>query len=149
MGTVVQAPPPGKGREQEDEQEYIFRGRQVSVPEDVTLPEFVLQGAELYADKVALVEAATGREYTYGGVARDVGRLAKALRSLGLRKGGVVVVVLPNAAVYPVVALGVMAAGGVFSGVNPLALPSEIGKQVEDAEAKLLVTDAQFYWKVR
>ncbi|XP_078443553.1 acyl-CoA synthetase 5 [Wolffia australiana] len=137
MGTVV-----------EEEEQYVFKGRSVAVPEGLTLPEFVLQGAERYADKVALVEASSGKEYTYAAVARDVARLAKALRSLGLRRGDVVVVVLPNCAVYPVVALGIMAAGGVFSGANPLALPAEIAKQVQDADAKLLVTDAQFYAKV-
>ena len=130
------------------EEEHIFRGRGVSLPDGLTLPEFVLEGAERYADKVALVEHISGKKYTYGEVARDVGRLGKALRSLGLRRGDVVVVVLPNAAVYPVVVLGIMASGGVFSGANPLALPAEISKQVRDSGAKLLVTDAQFYPKV-
>ncbi|MQL97735.1 hypothetical protein Taro_030433, partial [Colocasia esculenta] len=132
------------------EEEHVFRGHVpfVPIPDGVTLPEFVLHDAERYKDKVALVEAATGKAYTYGMVVRDVRRLARGLRALGIRKGHMVVVVLPNAAVYPVVALGIMAAGGVFSGANPLATASEIGKQVDDAEAKLVVTDAQFYHKV-
>lgn len=130
--------------------QHIFRSRfpAVPVPEGVTLPEFVLEGAEGYADNVALVEAATGASYTYGEVARDTRRFAKALRSLGLRKGHVVVVVLPNVAVYPAVALGIMAAGGVFSGANPLALPAEIRKQVEDSDAKLIVTNKLIHDKV-
>ncbi|XP_020090286.1 4-coumarate--CoA ligase-like 9 [Ananas comosus] len=131
--------------------QHIFRSRfpAVPVPEGVTLPEFVLEGAEGYADNVALVEAATGASYTYGEVARDTRRFAKALRSLGLRKGHVVVVVLPNVAVYPAVALGIMAAGGVFSGANPLALPAEIRKQVEDSDAKLIVTNKLIHDKVK
>ncbi|PKA57890.1 4-coumarate--CoA ligase-like 9 [Apostasia shenzhenica] len=134
-----------------DQKEHIFRSNYSSmpVPADVTLPEFVLSGAEQYADKVALVEAATGKSLTYGQVARETRRFAGALRSLGLRKGHVVVVALPNLALYPVVALGVMAAGGVFSGVNPLATPAEMRKQVEDSEAKLLVANDSTYEKVK
>ncbi|KAL0919883.1 hypothetical protein M5K25_012008 [Dendrobium thyrsiflorum] len=135
-------------------EEHIFRSKHpsVPVPESLTLPGFVLAGAEKYADKVALVEAggdSGGKTLTYGEVARDTRRFAWALQSFGLRKGHVVVVALPNLAIYPVVALGIMAAGGVFSGVNPLATPAEIRKQVEDSEAKLIVADASTYHKVK
>ena len=136
----------------EEEQEHIFRSRfpPVAVPDDVTVPEFVLAGAEAYADNVALVEAAPGgRSYTYGEVVRDVARFARALRSVGVRKGHVVVVALPNLAVYPVVSLGIMSAGAVFSGVNPRAIAAEIKKQVEDSEAKLVVTNEVAYDKVK
>ncbi|KAK9276022.1 hypothetical protein L1049_005553 [Liquidambar formosana] len=130
---------------------HIFRSRypSVPVPDNMTLPEFVLQDAELYTDNVAFVEAVTGKEYTYGQVIRDTRRFAKALRSLGLRKGKVVVVVLPNVAEYSIVALGIMAAGGVFSGANPAAHATEIKKQVEAADAKLIVTNGSIYEKVK
>ncbi|CAN6248077.1 unnamed protein product [Urochloa humidicola] len=138
--------------EKDEEKEHIFRSRfpPVSVPDDVTVPEFVLAGAEAYADKVALVEAAPGgRSYTYGEVTRDVARFARALRSVGIRKGHVVVVALPNLTVYPVVSLGIMSAGAVFSGVNPRAATAEIKKQVEDSEAKLVVANDVAFDKVR
>ncbi|KAB8095221.1 hypothetical protein EE612_023058 [Oryza sativa] len=137
---------------EEEEQEHVFRSRfpPVAVPDGVTVPEFVLDGAEAYADRVALVEAAAGgRSYTYGEVARDTARFARALRSVGVRKGHVVVVALPNLAVYPVVSLGIMSAGAVFSGVNPRALAAEIKKQVEDSEAKLVVANEVAFDKVK
>ena len=133
-------------------EEHIFRSRHpaVQVPDNVTLPEFVLQGSEeLYAEKVAFVEAVTGKAYSHGEVARKTRRFAGALRSLGLRKGHVVVVVLPNVAEYAIVALGIMAAGCVFSGSNPAGHVSEIKKQVEAAAARLVVTDGPNYEKVR
>ncbi|CAL1378330.1 unnamed protein product [Linum trigynum] len=131
--------------------QHIFRSEYpaVPVPDNVTLPEFVLQDAELYAEKVAFVDAFTGKSYTYSDVVRDTRRFAKALRSLGLRKKHVVVVMLPNVAEYGIVALGIMAAGGVFSGINPASHPSEIKKQVEAADAKLIVTDDVNYEKVK
>ncbi|URE09589.1 4-coumarate--CoA [Musa troglodytarum] len=133
------------------EKQLIFRSKysSVSIPEHVTLPEFVLGDAGAYADNVAVVEASTGKSYTYREVVRETSRFAKALRLLGLRKGNVVVVALPNVALYPVVALGVMAAGGVFSGVNPLAVPAEIAKQVGDSEARFIVADKLAHDKVK
>ncbi|KAL7094660.1 hypothetical protein ACP275_11G117800 [Erythranthe tilingii] len=131
--------------------EIIFKSKcpPVHVPDDVTLPEFVLSGAEPYLEKVAVVDSITGKSYTYGEVKRDVGRFSKALRSLGLRRGRVVVVLLPNVAEYATIALGIMAAGGVFSGANPSGHSSEIKKQVEAADAKLIVTDGSTYHKVK
>ncbi|XP_057768611.1 4-coumarate--CoA ligase-like 1 [Salvia miltiorrhiza] len=132
-------------------EEIIFRSKfpAVEVPKDVTLPEFVLSGIEPYLDKVAVVDSITGKGYTYREVKRDVYRFSKALRSLGLRKGRVVVVLLPNVAEYATLALGIMAAGGVFSGANPNGHASEIKSQVEAADAKLIVTDGSTYHKVK
>lgn len=138
-------------RDSVEDEEHIFRSQlpEVQVPDDITLPEFVLQNAESYADNVAFVEAVSGKAYTYREVVRDTSRFAKALSSLRLKKGQVVIVVLPNVAEYAIVALGIMAAGGVFSGVNPAAHISEIKKQVEVADAKLVVTNSSSFEKVK
>ncbi|CAM8908223.1 unnamed protein product [Rhodiola kirilowii] len=134
---------------QEDEHVFGSRFPPAPIPSDITLPDFVLQDAEGYAEKVAFVEAVTGKQCTYSQVVRDTRRFAKALRSLGLRKGNVVIVVLPNVAEYAIVALGIMAAGGIFSGANPASLAVEIKKQVEAADAKLIVTSGSIYRKVK
>ncbi|KAL8224522.1 hypothetical protein R6Q57_019997 [Mikania cordata] len=133
------------------DEEIVFRSRYpcVPIPDNLTLPEFVLKDAELYANNVAFVDAVTKRSYTYGEVVRDVARFSKALRSLGLRTDHVVVVVLPNVVEYAIVALGIMAAGGVFSGANPSSHSSEIKKQVDLAEARLIVTNDHTYEKVK
>ncbi|KAK6930807.1 AMP-binding enzyme, C-terminal domain [Dillenia turbinata] len=109
------------------EDEHIFRSRfpSVPVPDDLTLPDFVLQDVELYSGKVAFVDAMTRKEYNYGQVSSDIRRFAKALRSLGLGKGDVVVVVLPNVAEYAIVALGIMAAGGMKSMHLPVIVVDE------------------------
>lgn len=129
----------GSFTEMQMQEEFIFRSPHsgvVPVPENVTLPEFVLQNSESYADKVAFVEVGSRKEITHGQVARDTERFAKALRSLGVRKGHVVIVVLPNVAEYAIIALGIMAAGAVFSGANPAAHVSEIKKQAQSSDAK-------------
>ncbi|KAL4573787.1 hypothetical protein LXL04_020604 [Taraxacum kok-saghyz] len=131
------------------EEEIIFRSRYPPVPiPDLLLPDFVLKDAESYADNVAFIDAATKKSYTYGDVVRDVRRSSKALRSLGMRTGHVIVVVLPNIVEYGIVALGIMGGGGVFSGANPSSHSSEIKKQVELAGATLIITDDKTYNKV-
>ncbi|XP_039036628.1 4-coumarate--CoA ligase-like 1 [Hibiscus syriacus] len=50
---------------------------------------------------------------------------------------------------YGIVALGIMACGVVFSGVNPVLHPSEIMKQANAANAKLIVTNGPNYEKVK
>ncbi|KAK8655588.1 hypothetical protein V6N13_108162 [Hibiscus sabdariffa] len=147
----MESPTPTPMQHSEDDDEHVFLSKYppVSVPDNLTLPEFVLQDAELYADNVAFVEAVSGKSYTYGEVVRDTRRFAKALSSLGLRKGHVVLVLLPNVAEYGIVALGIMAAGGVFSGANPASHPSEIMKQANAANAKLIVTNGPNYEKVK
>lgn len=41
------------------------------MPDDITLPQLMLQDAEVYADKVAFVEVVTRKEVTYSDVVRN------------------------------------------------------------------------------
>ncbi|ERN12583.1 hypothetical protein AMTR_s00025p00217630 [Amborella trichopoda] len=130
--------------------EHIFTSKFPAVPVPyLTLPEFVLENWEKYEEKVAIVEAIGGKEFTYRQVVDGVRDFGNGLKGMGMVKGSVVIVLLPNIAEYPIIALGVMSAGGVFSGSNPLAHPSEVRKQVEDSGAKLIVTNGPCYEKVR
>ncbi|KAJ6346978.1 hypothetical protein OIU76_003634 [Salix suchowensis] len=101
-----------------------------------------------YADKAAFVQAVTGKTYTFAEVVRDTRRFARALRSLGLRKGHVVIVAFQMLPEYGIVAPAIMASGGVFSGAQPAAHESEFKKQVEAAGANLSVTNDINYGKV-
>ncbi|KAJ6705079.1 4-COUMARATE--COA LIGASE-LIKE 1 [Salix purpurea] len=92
--------------------------------------------------------AVTGKTYTFAEVVRDTRRFARALRSLGLRKGHLVIVAFQMLPEYGIVAPGIMASGGVFSGAQPAAHESELKKQVEAAGANLSVTNDINYGKV-
>ncbi|KAL2332827.1 hypothetical protein Fmac_014040 [Flemingia macrophylla] len=116
----------------------------------VALPVFVYENSGKYEERCLVVDSRNNKAWvTYSEVVRGVHRFSKALRSLGLRKGHVVIVVLPNVVEYAIVALGIMAAGGVFSGANPASHVSEIKKQAESADAKLIVTNSTNYEKVK
>ncbi|KAL2652730.1 hypothetical protein R1flu_020858 [Riccia fluitans] len=134
-----------------EEEEIIFESRLPSfeLPDvDMTLPEFVFDGFEPYADKVAIVDSSDGRKYTYGEFTRLIKNTASGLASIGVKKGDVVCIVLPNVAEYYILVFGILTVGGIFSGCNPYAHSSEIQKQIQNSEAKLVITDPTTLHKV-
>ena len=85
-------------------------------------------------------EAGTTRTLTYGELSREVNRAANSLRSLGLRKGDTIGVLMPMTPEIVVAMLAIIKIGGVFlplfSGFGAQAIASRLA----DAEAKALFT---------
>jgi acyl-CoA synthetase (AMP-forming)/AMP-acid ligase II len=107
---------------------------------DVALTPFVLGKADRLGDKVAIVEAGTGRSYTYKQIADGVHRLAAGLHARGFRKGDVLAIMSPNLPEYPIAFHGVATAGGVNTTLNPTYTADEIAFQLNDSRARLLIT---------
>jgi acyl-CoA synthetase (AMP-forming)/AMP-acid ligase II len=107
---------------------------------DIALTPFVLGKADRLGDKVAIVEAGSGRSYTYRQIADGVRRLAAGLHSRGFRKGDVLAIMSPNLPEYPIAFHGVATAGGVNTTLNPTYTADEIAFQLNDSKARLLVT---------
>ncbi|KAK9921594.1 hypothetical protein M0R45_030098 [Rubus argutus] len=66
--------------------------------------------------------------------------MASGLRKMGISKGDVVLLLLPNCIYYPIVFLGVLYAGDIATTMNPLSTVIEIKKQVADCNACLAFT---------
>jgi acetyl-CoA synthetase len=100
------------------------------------------------ADKQALVwegdDGAT-RALTYRDLAREVNRLANALRSLGIAEGDRVGIFLPMSPEAAIATLAVLRIGAIytpcFSGFGAQAVASRL----QDCEAKLLITADGFH----
>jgi acyl-CoA synthetase (AMP-forming)/AMP-acid ligase II len=107
---------------------------------DVPLTPFVLGKADRLGDKVAIVEAGSGRSYTYRQIADGVRSLAAGLHSRGFRKGDVLAIMSPNLPEYPIAFHGVASAGGVNTTLNPTYTADEIAFQLNDSRARLLIT---------
>jgi acyl-CoA synthetase (AMP-forming)/AMP-acid ligase II len=107
---------------------------------DTSLTEFVLGKADRLGDKVAIVDAGSGRSYTYRQIAGGVRRLAAGLRARGFRKGDVLAIMSPNLPEYPIAFHGVATAGGVNTTLNPTYTADEIAFQLNDSKARLLIT---------
>jgi acyl-CoA synthetase (AMP-forming)/AMP-acid ligase II len=120
----------------------------VDIP-DVALTPFVLGLASRLGDKTAIVEAGSGRSYTYGEIADGVRRLAAGLLARGFRKGDVLAIMSPNLPEYPIAFHGVATAGGVNTTLNPTYTADEIAFQLNDSRARLLVTIPPLVEKAR
>jgi len=119
----------------------IFQSSHAEIPlPSVPFQEFVLHQATKLGAIPAMVEAETGRTITYGDLAHDVSRFATAIAARGMQKGDVFAVMLPNLPEFAIAFYGVLAAGGVITTLNPVYTVDEIARQLEDSEAKYLLT---------
>jgi acyl-CoA synthetase (AMP-forming)/AMP-acid ligase II len=126
----------------------IFRSPHADVPiPPIAFHEFVLCHANELDEKPALIDAETGRSFTYKELVRDVYRCNGALATRGLRKGDVFALLLPNIPEFATAFFGVLAAGGVVTTLNPLYTANEIAHQLEDSGAKYLLTLPQLVEK--
>ena len=64
--------------------------------------------------------------------------VARALTSLGVEKGWVVAVVLPNCLEYPALVLGCLYLGVVLTPINPSYTAHEISRQLSSSSARLI-----------
>ncbi|MGH9102185.1 MAG: AMP-binding protein [Acidimicrobiales bacterium] len=128
----------------------IFRSPypQVDIPA-VTFDELVLGDALRWGDKVALVDAPSGRSLTYRQLVETVGVVAAGLAARGMRKGDVLAILLPNLPEYAVAFFGTIRIGGVVTTINPLYTAGEVRHQLADCNARYLVTIPQLLDRAR
>ncbi|MEN3047759.1 MAG: AMP-binding protein [Candidatus Caldarchaeales archaeon] len=86
--------------------------------------QLFVESAEQRADKVAAIFA--GEQYTYRWLLENSLRVAGYLRSVGLKVGDRVALVLPNSSQFIVSYYGTLMAGGTVVPINPLYKATEI-----------------------
>ena len=111
---------------------------------DLDLVSFTLHRAKELGDKPALVDGPSGRAVSYAELERSVRRVAAGLRARGFAKGDTFAIYLPNVPEYAIAFYGAVAAGGCCTTVNPLYTVRELGHQLSDCRAKLLLTMPPF-----
>jgi acyl-CoA synthetase (AMP-forming)/AMP-acid ligase II len=109
---------------------------------DLTVPEFVLGDAYKYGGKRALVDAATGGELSYAGLAEAIRETGAGLTARGIRPGDVLALCAPNCLEFAVTWFAATSAGAVVTTVNPLCTEAEISRQLRQTGARWLVTTA-------
>ena len=115
----------------------------------VSLSQFIRERARQRPGAVALVEAASGREYSYGTLDHLIGRCAAGLAAQGFQPSDVLLMFAPNLPEWPIAALGALAAGGVVSGANPMYGVDDLAHQMRDAGARFVLTVPTFLATVR
>ena len=118
----------------------IFRSPypEVAIPE-IALTPFVFEHAARRGAKPAVLDAATGRGFTYAQLDAAVRNCAAGLRARGYAKPDVLAILSPNVPEYAVAFHGAALAGLTATTVNPLCTAEEVAKQLKDARARGLV----------
>jgi 4-coumarate--CoA ligase len=115
----------------------------VNIP-DVPITEYVLQCADRVPDRPALVDAPSGRTYTYGQLSAMIHAFAGGLAARGLGRGDTIALMSPNIPEFAIVFHGAAVAGVAVTTVNPTYTAEEVRFQLNDSGAVLLVTIGMF-----
>ncbi|XP_066953879.1 probable 4-coumarate--CoA ligase 3 isoform X3 [Macrobrachium rosenbergii] len=100
----------------------------------------VFEHFQRYGSQTAIECAVTGKSYTYDHLLETVSRWAGFLTRLGISKGDVIAVYMPNCPEYPVVLFGSISVGVVVTTVSNHYTSEELDRQLNDSKAKLLVS---------
>jgi acyl-CoA synthetase (AMP-forming)/AMP-acid ligase II len=114
---------------------------------DLTFPDpmpdfssFVLARGRTQPDKIAFVDAHTGKRVTFGEFIRAVETIASALVARGLRPGDIVALCGFNAPEFGIAAHSVWRAGGIVLTINPLFTAREMEHELAEARPRFAFT---------
>ncbi len=113
------------------------------------LAELLAQAAREHPDRVALVEAGSGRRVTWAELDAEADGVARGLGTLGLVGGYRVVIALVNRVEFVTTYVGTLRAGLVAVPVNPRSATGELVRIVADCGARLVVADRATLTSVR
>lgn len=121
----------------------------VEIP-NVTIHDWIFSFCDKYAQLTAFECGVTGRKYTYEEIRKHSHNLNTALRKkLGLKKDEIVAIYLPNIPEFPIVTFGCFLAGLKITTLNPMYTSDEITRQLNDSQAKVLVTIPELFETAR
>ncbi|MHA1315617.1 MAG: AMP-binding protein, partial [Candidatus Helarchaeota archaeon] len=110
------------------------------------LGEVFARALQKYPDKAACIFM--NRTIPYSELWEYIQRFATFLQENGLKKGDVVAINIVNSPQYLITHFGTLLAGGVCSGCSPLLSQDEVVYQLNDSEAKFIVTLNIIYAKL-
>nr|MDO8082396.1 long-chain fatty acid--CoA ligase [Candidatus Freyarchaeota archaeon] len=121
--------------------------KKAKIPENKSLPDMFNEGVKKYGEEVNLIFY--GKEYNRKQLLGWAERLATALYYLGVRKGDVVAIYLPNSVQFLVAYFGILLAGATVTAISPLFVPREVAYQLKDSGAETIITMDLFYNNVK
>ncbi|KAJ7069964.1 amp dependent CoA ligase [Mycena amicta] len=119
-------------------------GPKANIPDNVTLPQFMLDYAHPLRPKQGnipcLIEDATGRRVSLAELKERTAAMATVLKEqYRIGDGEAVLLCSPNDVDYPVALWAITSLGGIFTGSNPSYTPSEIAYQLKITEATFII----------
>ncbi|KAH7374018.1 hypothetical protein KP509_17G083800 [Ceratopteris richardii] len=126
--------------------QYIFRSKlpDIDIPNHLPLTQYCFQHLDEFAERPCLIRSDGSKTYSFAEVELYSRRISAGLSQLGIEKGDVVMLLLPNCVEFALIFLGLTARGAACTTCNPFYTAQEIAKQVNGSRAKLIVTQAAF-----
>ena len=95
-------------------------------PRNTFLHDAILATCRRFPNRISLVDASSGRRFTYAEYGETVERLARGLVAAGLQPGEIVAICLPNSWEFAVAYHAATLAGGFPTPMNPMYREREI-----------------------
>jgi acyl-CoA synthetase (AMP-forming)/AMP-acid ligase II len=109
----------------------------------MTIARLVLRSAQLWGDRPALIDADSGRSISFTELADTIFHFGQTLRTRDLAAGDRVAILGDASPAYLIADYGSMSAGLVRVPLDPSLTADELGNQIRDAEARVLLFDPQ------
>lgn len=87
----------------------------------------------------ALALAFMNKDFTYAEYNNEVSKFANALKKLGIGKGDVIGLLMPNIPQYAFAVGALSRLGAIGTGLSPLMSPPELAYQIEDSKTKIVL----------
>ncbi|TKY47989.1 4-coumarate--CoA ligase 1 [Spatholobus suberectus] len=131
--------------------EFIFRSKlpDIYIPKHLPLHDYCFENLREYGSRPCLINGATGAVYSYYEVEGTARKVASGLSKLGVQQGEVIMILLPNRPEFVFAFMGASYRGAMATAANPFFTPAEIAKQAKASSAKVLITQASYYEKVK
>jgi long-chain acyl-CoA synthetase len=110
--------------------------REAIIPE-IRLDELLKQIAQELPNRIFL--SFMGAKFTFRYVDELVDRFATALADIGVKKGSVVAIMLPNCPQFAIAYYGALRAGAIVTTLNPLYTAREAEFQLNDSGSEILI----------
>ena len=107
---------------------------------EVNLYSLVFKHVSKYGSRVAIIDAVSGREYTFNEVVESTAKFSSALNRMGFSKGSVLSICSPNIPEYCALVFGALASGGIVSTVNPTYTAEELAYQFQNSGSTIIAT---------
>jgi len=110
----------------------------------MTAIDWLAKNEKIFADKIAIREAATGREFTYRQFNQLANRWRMELEARGIQTGDRVSVLLPNGADILFILFAAAKIGAIFVPLNTKLTVPELEQIVASAQPSLLIFSQEF-----
>eukprot|EP00250_Pteridium_aquilinum_P008601 c18069_g2_i1 orf=316-1932(+) len=134
----------------ESSPDHVFRSKlpDIDIPHHLSLTQYCFEHIAEFAHNPCLVQTNGKKAYTFAEVELYSRRFAAGFSQLGIDKGDVVMLLLPNCVEFVLLFLGLALRGAAATTCNPAYTAKEIAKQVNGSRAKLIITQATFTEKL-